>query len=428
MFQIFLILILILLNGFFAASEMAIVSVNRTKIGLLADEGDKKAQILLNLIDEPSKFLATIQVGITLGGFFASASAATSLSQPLAKVLSRYGIAGSGQIALIIVTVILSYLTLVLGELVPKRLALTNSEGIAMFSVTPILLLSKITAPFIKVLTISTNLLVKMLGIHDERLDEKVSREEIRLMIDAGEENGVINEIEKGMLDGIFDFDDTIAREIMTPKVNVYAIDINEITEELLDEILEGRYSRIPVYDDDIDNIIGVLYSKDLCKRANTGDLDKGSIREILRPSYFVPETKNIDELFMDLQRTKNHMALLIDEYGAFTGIVTIEDLIEEVMGNIFDEYDVPEEDIVKIDENTYELNGLATIDDVNETLDIELPNDIFDTIGGFIIGLLGYIPKIPEDKIIQYDNLTFKIENIKENRIDKIRMTIKEV
>lgn len=424
--QLILIFILIMVNAFFAASEMAIVSVNKTKIDLLNDEGNKKAKILLNLMDEPSKFLATIQVGITLSGYLASASAATTISQPLADVLKRYRVAGGEQIALILVTILLSYFTLVLGELVPKRVALTNPEGIAMFAVSPILFLSKITAPFVKILTFSTTLIVKAFGIHDERLDEKVSREEIRKMINAGEENGVINEIEKEMIDGIFDFDDTIAREIMTPRVNVYAIDINDINDGLINDILQWRFSRIPVYDEEIDNIIGVLYAKDLCMNMNCKKLDKDSIREILRPGYFVPETKNIDELFRELQRTQNHMALLIDEYGAFTGIVTIEDLIEEVMGNIFDEYDEQEEEIVKIDENTYEINGLVTIDEVNEALNVELPSDEFDTIGGFIIGILGYIPRAPEEKIIEYGNLSFKIEEIKEKRINKVKVIIK--
>ncbi|MEG0775261.1 hemolysin family protein, partial [Clostridium sp.] len=352
LFQIFVIFLLILMNAFFAASEIAIVSLNRTKISLLAEDGDKKAQLLLKLMEEPSRFLATIQVGITLGGFFASASAAASLSQPLAFLLSSANIPGSGQIALITVTIILSYFTLVLGELFPKRMALQNAEGIAMFAVNPIIFISKLTAPFVKILTLSTNFLVKVTGIQGEGLDEKISREEIRLMINAGEENGVINEIEKDMLDNIFEFDDTIAREIMTPRVNVFTLDITLPVSELLNRVLEEQYSRVPVFENQVDNIIGILYMKDLFIESCKDSFDEEKIRQLLRPAYFVPETKNIDKLFRELQYTQNHMAILMDEYGAFSGIVTIEDLIEEVMGNIFDEHDENHNSIVKIDEN----------------------------------------------------------------------------
>ncbi|WP_055665128.1 hemolysin family protein [Desnuesiella massiliensis] len=423
--QILLILVLILMNAFFAASEIAIVSLNKSKISLLAENGDKKAKILLKLIEEPSRFLATIQVGITLGGFFASASAATNLSQPLAALLSKFNIPGSGEIALIAVTIILSYITLVLGELYPKRLALQNAEGIAKFAVKPILLISKVAAPFVKILTLSTNLLVRISGINSDNLDEKVSKEEIRMMINAGEENGVFNEIEKEMINGIFEFDNTLAKEIMTPRVNVFMLDIKTDPSAILVRVLEEQYSRVPIYEYDIDNIIGVLYMKDLFIESNRGELTKDTIRNILRPAHFVPETKNIDELFRELQRTKNHMALLIDEYGAFNGVVTIEDLIEEVMGNIFDEYDENNDNIIKLDDTNYLVDGFTDIDDINEALNLNLPSEIFDTIGGFLIDLLGYIPKSNEKSIIEYNNLNFTVEKVEKKRISKIKISI---
>jgi putative hemolysin len=425
MLQIAVILGLILLNAFFAASEIAIVSLNKSKISLLSENGDKKAKILLKLMSEPSKFLATIQVGITLGGFFASASAATNLSQPLASLLEDLNIPGSDQVAFVTVTILLSYITLVLGELYPKRLALQNAEGIAMFSVQPILLISKIASPFVKILTLSTNLLVRISGINNENLDEKVSKEEIRMMINAGEEHGVINEIEKEMIDGIFEFDNTLAKEIMTPGVNVFMLDISTPPSTILVKFLEEQYSRVPVYEYGIDNIIGVLYMKDLFLESNKGELTQDSIRKMLRPPHFVPETKNIDELFRELQNTKNHMALLIDEYGAFSGLVTIEDLIEEVMGNIFDEYDESKEEIKKIDDKNYLVDGFTSIDNVNKVLHINLPSEIYDTIGGLVLDLIGYIPKASENRIVEYNNVLFKVEVVEKKRISKIKITL---
>lgn len=425
MLQLLIILVLVLFNAFFAASELAIVSVNKSKITLLSDRGNKKAKLLLKLMEEPGKFLATIQVGITLGGFLASASAATNLSKPLSAILKGFNIPGSEEIALIIVTIVLSYITLVLGELYPKRLSLQNPEGIAMAAVKPILFISKITSPFVKVLTLSTNVLVRISGINSENLDEKVSKEEIRMMINAGEENGVINEIEKEMIDGIFEFDNTLAKEIMTPRVSVFMLDINSPADSILVRVLEEQYSRVPVYEYGIDNIIGILYLKDLFVESNRGEINQETIRRILRPAHFVPETKNIDELFRELQQTKNHMALIIDEYGAFSGIVTIEDLIEEVMGNIFDEYDENKEYIKKLDDNTYLVEGFTTIDDINENLKVSLPSELFDTIGGFMLDLLGYIPKSNENRVVEYGKLTFKVEKVENKRISKIKITV---
>lgn len=423
--EFLLIIFLIILNAFFAGSEMAIISVNKTKISILADEGNPKAKLLLRLLAEPGRFLATIQVGITFAGFLASASAATTISKHFAVFLGKFNIPGSDQISLIVITLLLSYITLVLGELLPKRIALQNSEKIAMFAVKPINIISKITLPFIKFLTFSTNVLLKMIGLNTEKLEEKVSEEEIRSMIEVGEENGVINKIEKDMIDGIFEFDDTLAKEIMTPRTNVFSIDINTPYSEVIDMVIEEQYSRVPVYENDFDNIIGVLYMKDLFSEFRKASSNSISIRNLLRPVYFVPETKKIDTLFRALQNTKNHMAILIDEYGGFSGIVTIEDLIEEIMGNIFDEYDINDEPIKKIDANTYLVDGIVSIDEINEILDVNLPSDDFDTIGGFVITLLGSIPNEDDKLTIEYENLTFKIENVSEKRIEKLKICI---
>jgi putative hemolysin len=430
--QLFLIFVLVLINAFFAASEMAVISLNKTKMNYMANDGNKKAKLLVKLLEEPSKFLATIQVGITMAGFLASASAAVSISEHVAKTISSLGIpfitSASDEISLVLVTIILSFITLVLGELLPKRVAMQNAEGIAMFAVKPIIFVSKVALPFIKVLTVSTNFFARILNIKSEKTDEEVTEEEIRMMIDVGEENGVLNETEKEMIDGIFEFDNTLAKEIMTPRTNVFSININTPIEELIDVVLEEQYSRIPVYEDETDNIIGILFMKDIFTVLRKSETENIDIRELLRPVHFVPETKNIDILFRELQKSKNHMAILIDEYGGFSGIVTIEDLIEEVMGNIFDEYDEDYESseyIQKIDSTTYIANGMVSIDEINETLDVELPSEHYDTIGGLVIDLLGSIPKENEENIVEYENIIFKVEKVNEKRIELVKICL---
>lgn len=424
--DILFILILVLINAFFAASEMAIVSLNRTKLAHMAEEEENdKAKLLLNLLKETSKFLATIQVGITLAGFLASASAATNLSQPLANLLKEANIPWSNQISLILVTIILSYLTLVFGELLPKRLALQDSEKIALSVIKPILIFSKITMPFVKILTLSTNVLVRAFGVDTDKIEEDVSEEEIKMMIEVGEETGVINQTEKEMIDSIFDFDDTLAKEIMTPRNHVFAANINTPINELIDQILEEKYSRVPIYEDDTDNIIGILYIKDLYHFMRHDSLTSEEFKALLRPAYFVPETKTIDTLFKELQLSKNYIAILIDEYGGFAGIVTMEDLLEEIVGNIFDEYDEISEYIKKIDAHTYLIDGMLSIDEVNEILHINLPTEYTDTIGGFVINLLGSIPKEEEESTIEYNNIVFKVEEVKDKRILELKVYV---
>lgn len=426
--QLIIMIILILFNAFFASAEMAIVSLNKNKVRLLADEGNKKAELLIKLIKEPTKFLSTVQVGITLAGFFNSASAATGISGDLAFYLKELKVPYSRQIALTIVTIILSYMTLVFGELFPKRVALKKAETIAMFSVRPILFISKITAPFVKLLSASTNILVGLVGLDKEGLEERVSIEEIKSLVEAGQEHGVINETEREMINSIFEFDDKLAYEVMTPRTEVYLINIDTHLSEYLDELMEERYARVPVYEGDTDNIIGILYMKDFFIEARKHGFENVDIRGILQSAYFVPETKNIDELFLELQSSKTHMAVLIDEYGGFSGIVSIEDLIEEVMGEIEDEYDDDEPKIKKIDCNTFIIDGLLSLDDFNDYFHLDIIGEGYDTIGGFLIDLLGRIPKNAEEKNIEYENLIFKIEEIKEMRIEKIKVYVQNI
>lgn len=424
-FQIILVVILTLINAFFSSAEMAIVSMNKNRIKILAEEGNKKAQLLEKLNEEPSKLLATIQVGITLAGFFSSASAATGISSYLRRYLSQFNIPYVNQISLISITIIIAYLTLVFGELYPKRVALQKSETIAMLSIKPILIVSKITAPFVKLLSLSTNVLVKLSGLSTENLDEKISREELKSLVHVGREHGVFNETESEMINSIIEFDDKLAKEVMKPRTETFLLNINTPIMEALDKLLKENYSRVPVYEENLDNIIGILYMRDMLAEAKIKGFENIEIRQILHKPYFVIENKPIDDLFKELQSKKIHMAVLIDEYGGFSGIVTIEDLIEEVMGEINDEYDELELLIEKIDDNTFLINGLLSLNDFNSYFDVDLQCEDFDTIGGFLLNIIGGIPETEEERLVEYENLSFKIEEVLDKRIGKIKMYI---
>ncbi|APM39366.1 hemolysin family protein [Clostridium kluyveri] len=427
--QLGLIALLTLLNAFFASAEMAIVSLNKTRIKLLAEQSNKKAQLLEKLLKEPTKFLSTIQVGITLAGFFSSASAATGISYRIGNYLDKLNVPYGQEISFFLVTIILSYIMLVFGELFPKRVALQRSEEIAMLSIRPILFVSKLAIPFVKLLSISTNLLIRITGMNSSNLEEKVSIEEIRSLVEIGQENGVINSTEKEMINSIFEFDDKLAEEVMTPRTEVYLINIDKPLSEYIDELLQKRYSRIPVFEGDSDNIIGILYMKDFIIEAHKVGFENVDIRSIIHPAYFVPERKNIDELFKELQNYRKHMAILIDEYGGFSGIVTIEDLIEEVMGNINDEYDEDEPCVKKIDNKTFMVKGSISIDELNEDLHLNLNEDSedYDTLGGLLIKIIGRIPEDGEQPVLKYENITFDIEEVKEKRIERVKLHIEE-
>lgn len=423
--QLLILVALTLTNAFFACAEMAMVSVNKSKIRKLADDGKKSANLVLKFLDEPTKFLSTIQVAITLAGFFSSASAATGLSGPLGDWLEGLGFVYGERIAFFAITLILGYFTLVFGELVPKRIALHKPEAISLFCVNPIRLISKIASPFIKLLTVSTNLVTKPFGMNEGDTEEMLSREEIKSLVKEGQAHGVLNHKEMEMIDSIMEFDDKMAKEIMTPRINVFAIDISEPLEEYLDDLLEAKYSRIPVYEEDVDNIIGILFIKDFLREAVKVGLSNVDIRSILRKPYFVPDSKFIRELLRELQQSKKQIAILIDEYGSFEGIVTMEDLVEEVMGDIEDEYDQENAKIEQIDANTYMVDGLVTIGELNSKLDLDLYSEYYDTISGFLIDKIGFIPKEEDDRTIEIDNLVFKLESVKHKRIDKVKLYI---
>ncbi len=423
--QIVILVILTLVNAFFSCAEMAMVSVNKSKIRRLAEEGKKSAKLVHKFLDEPTKFLSTIQVAITLAGFFSSASAASGLSRPLGQWLISKQIPYGSQISFVSVTLILSYFTLVFGELVPKKLALQKPESISMFCVGPIKAVSKIAYPFIKLLTFSTNLVTRPFGIKEGDTEEILSREELISLVNEGQAQGVLNRKEKEMINSIMEFDEKVAKEIMTPRINVFAIDISAPKEEYLEELLRTKYTRIPVYEEDIDNVVGMLYAKDFLKEAVKVGYQKVDVRSIMKKPYLVPESKIIKDLFRELQQSKKQIAVLIDEYGGFAGIVTMEDLVEEVMGDIEDEYDPISVKVKKLDDSTYLIDGMVTIDELNLKLDLDLFSENYDTISGFLIDHIGSIPQEHDERTIEIDNLVFKLESIKNKRIDKVKLYI---
>lgn len=425
--QLLFLAFLTLVNAFFAGAEMAVVSVNKNRIEVLADEGNKRARLLLSLFDDSTKFLSTIQVAITLAGFFSSASAATGISQVLGAKMMDMGIPYSNTAAVVIVTIILSYVTLVFGELVPKRIALQKAESFSLLVVTPIHLISKLLSPFIKLLSLSTNGFLHLIGMKTDNLEESVSEEEIKKMLETASQKGVFNEIEKEMITSIFSFDDKVATDVMMPRRDIFAVDVEDKLSDILDEILESRHSKIPVYEEQIDNIVGILHVKDLMIAARKKSIEEISMKEVMKEAFFVPDGKTIDELFKELQRTKHRMAILIDEYGGVSGLVTIEDLVEEVMGEILEEHEEEDEEIISLGDRQYMLDGALLIDDLNEELNLNLESENYDTVSGLILEELGYIPEDASGLRVSLGNLEFETVEVKDKRIRKVKLNIIE-
>ncbi len=422
--SIIVLIILILLNAYFAATEIAFISLNDAKIERDAKEGNKKAKQILKMLKSPSKFLATIQIGITLAGFLSSAFASDAFADKLAPILNNAIPAISIDvwrgIAIVIITIILSFFTLVFGELVPKRLAMKYYEKVAYATIGVIRAISIITAPFVKLLTFSTNMVSKIFGV-GEAEEEVVTEEEIRMMIDEGEEKGTIERGEKQLLNNVFEFNDIIVSEIMTPRTDIYAIDMNGNLKEQLDEIDEFKYSRIPVYEENIDNIQGILFVKDILKPLK--DNKEINVKELMREPYFVPESKDIDELFKEMQQNKVQMAIAIDEYGGTAVLITMEDILEELVGNIFDEYDDEEIDVKKIDDNTYIFSGAVTSYELKKVFDIELPEGDYETLSGYLLDMLGRIPDEDEHPVIEDEFLTYRVEEMEDKRIKYVKV-----
>ena len=421
--SIIILIILILINAFFASAEIAFISLNDAKIDIQAKEGNKKAKKIQNMLKNPSKFLATIQIGVTLAGFLSSAFASDTFADKLAPILNTWlpsvSISTWKSISIIIITIILSYFTLVFGELVPKRIAMKYYEKVSFASIGVIKTISVITAPFVKFLTFSTNIVSKLFGVTGEE-EDNVTEEEIRMMVDVGEEKGTIKEEEKEMINNVFEFNDKFASEIMVPRNKIFALDIDMTIAEVIEKLSEDmRYSRIPVYDENMDNIKGIIYIKDLL----ISNKNKNSkIKSLVKEAYFVSETKRVNELFQELRKDKKQIAIVLDEYGGTAGMVTMEDILEEIVGEIYDEYDKETDKFKKIDNNTFLFDASIALYDVEKFLDIDIDEENVDTLGGYLIKKLDRIPKDGEKPIVETEKVTYKIEKVKDRQIIKVK------
>ncbi len=431
MSQIVLLIILIFLNAFFAAAEIAFISLNDAKIDCQVKEGNKKATKIKKMLENPSKFLATIQIGITIAGFLSSAFASEAFAKHLAGALYNWmpniSFNAWNSVSIVIITVILSYFTLIFGELVPKRVAMKYSEKISFATIGIIKFVSVVTAPFVKFLTFSTNLVSKMFGVSESE-EETVTEEEIRMMVDVGNENGTIDQEEREMINNVFEFDDKVVSEIMVPRIDIYALNIDMTISQVIDEITSDkdfRYSRIPVYEESIDEIKGIVYLKDILMSQKNKNV---KIRNLVKEPYFVPDTMSVNDLFENLRKQRKQIAIVVDEYGGTAGLVTMEDILEEIVGEIYDEYDLVKKEYEKKGENTYMLSGSLPTYEVEKIFNIEIPEGDYDTISGYVIDLLGRLPGEKESPTVETENMIYKVEKIEDNRIIKIKATKKEV
>ena len=430
--QILLIIFLTFLNAFFAASEFALMNLNDNKIKKIAEKGNKKAKFLLQIIDNPSKFLSTIQVGVTFAGFLSSAIASSSFASIIVTALSSkfQWVSNNSSvvysITLVVITLVLSFITLIFGELVPKRIGMRNSEKMAMRSVTPLRITGIIFAPFIALLTACVNGVLRLIGINPNEDEETATEEEIMLMVNEGQEKGLIGDEESEMISNIFQFNDKTAMDVMTHRTELCSVKINDNYLTVLNAATSEKYSRFPVYDGNIDNIVGIIHIKDLLKVDEFGF----DVKQIMRSPCFVPESQKIDDVLKTLQTNNNHLAIVVDEYGGTSGIITMEDILEELVGNIRDEYDADEiaetESLIqRINDTTFSIDGFAEIDDINDALEIELPSEEYETINGLVIALLGEIPEENKHPDVIWNRYKFTVLDSNEKLITKIQLEI---
>lgn len=429
--QLLLQIILIALNAVFACAEIAVISFNDAKLEKLAEQGDKRAVRLSKLTSQPARFLATIQVAITLAGFLGSAFAADNFSDLLTENLSGLGlpIAKStlNTISVIIITIILSYFTLIFGELVPKRIAMKKAESMALGISGTVSFISKLFAPIVWLLTVSTNALLRLFGIDPNSEDDEVTEEEIRMMVDVGSEKGVIDEEEKEIIQNVFEFDDTTAGEIATHRTDIALLWTDETMEQWAETIHDARHSRYPVCDESVDNVVGVLNAKDYFR------LDDKSRENVManavKPAYFVPEGVKADILFRRMKQRKSQFAVVLDEHGGMNGIITINDLVEQLVGELDDveDDDKTVQEIVKTDSGTWKILGSAGLEDVARALDVTLPVDEYETFGGFVFGYLGTIPADGSRLEIDVCGLHIKVLEIREHRMERALVCINE-
>ena len=424
-FQLLVQIILILINAFFAATEIAVISLNANKLRKLEEEGDKLAPKLLHMVEDSSGFLSTIQIAITLSGFLGAAFAGDAFAEYLTAWLLSLGVGIPASvldtISLVVVTIILSYFTLVFGELVPKRIAMQKSMEMARLSCRVVSAIATIAKPVVKLLSLSTNGVLRLLRMKTDVEEEQVTEDEIRMMIDLGNESGSINEDEKELLHNVFDFSDQTVSDVMTHAADVESISVDATREEVLDTIRSTGLSHFPVYGEDESDILGVLNTRDfLVDWVSDGTK---SVRDLMRPAYLVPESLSADDLLRDMQIKKIHLAVVLDEYGELAGVITVEDLLEEIVGNIYDEFDPAEpQELEQLGENLWRVSGSLSVEDLAEELDMELPEDEdYDTVGGMLLSCLRTIPEDGSRPLVQVHGLELQAEKVEDHRIRSV-------
>jgi putative hemolysin len=421
--DVLIVIVLTLLEGFFVAAEIALVSIRRSRVEQLAEEGSQGARRVRRLLDDPGRFLAVSQLGLTVIGFFASAFAAVNLASALRDVLERTGMdAGTADgLALIVVTVILALFTIIFAELVPKTLALSSPERFALTLSIPIEFLARVLGPVIAFLTGTTRAISGALGAKVTN-EAQISAEELRLIVERGGEQGVLEAEEEQMINAVIELGERRLHEVMIPRIAIAGLPASSTLEEAIDKLVDEGHSRIPVYEESIDEVLGILYAKDLLPFLKQGSGPRPSLRSLLRAPVFVPESMSIDDLLHEFQRRKVHIAIVLDEYGGTAGLVTIEDLLEEIVGEIQDEYDVEEPMIVRISDDEARVDGRADIDDLSELFDVDLgveDEDEYDTVGGLIYHRIGGVPA-PGDEV-DVDGLHLTVETTDGRRVGKV-------
>jgi putative hemolysin len=414
--RILAIFLLVLGNAVFVAAEYALVTARRARLEPEAAAGSRTARTALELMDHPVRFISTVQVGITLFGIALGAIGQPLLTDYFDPIVS-YGIAYAAAF------LILTYLSVVLGELVPKAIALQKAEPIAKALAFPLAFLQRVAKPFVWLLQVSSNFVARLFGVQPAPAGELAhSEEEIRHIVAGAEDAGVIEATEEEMLYKVFDFADKEVHEVMVPRPQVVAISIALPAEEALAAVLESPYTRYPVYRDSFDEIAGILHVRDLFQALRDGAPEQVELEGLLRPAYFVPETKDLAALLAEFRRQNQHMAIVVDEYGAMQGIVTLEDLLEEIVGEIEDEFDLPDETVERLDDRTVRIDGTFPIDDFNEQFGTEIPQEDYHTVAGFVFGALGRAAE-PGDEVA-YDGLHFRVDSVEGQRIDRLVVT----
>lgn len=425
LWQILLQVLLIGLNAIFACAEIAVLSVNETKLERMAADGNRKAARLRKLTVQPARFLATIQVAITLSGFLGSAFAADNFSDPLVAMLVDAGVPIPAKtlntIAVVVITLVLSYITLVFGELVPKRLAMKKADTLALGLSGLISTLSTICAPVVAVLTASTNGILRLLGVDPSADEDEVSEEEIKMMVDRGNEKGVFDSATKEFIQNVFEFDDLTVGEFATHRTELDLLWTAQTTEEWRQIIFETRHTRYPVCDGSVDRVVGILDSRDFF-RMQDRPLEE-ILDSVVKPAFFVPETIKADVLFQQMKQRRTYYAVVLDEYGGFFGVVTLKDLLEQLVGEFQQEGELPE--IQALDNGIWRIQGSAPLDDVAQELGVELPEEEYDTFGGYVFNLYGSVPQDGRKITLQTDQLQIQMVHIQDHRLEEALVTV---